>query len=181
MVLDAHDELLTKIPDLLLVLVPRHPERFPAVRDLLERRKLDFVARTDEVPCERSTTVFLGDTMGEVTLFYAASDVAFVGGSLVPIGGHNLLEPAAVGVPIVTGPHVFNAQEIADHLVQANACRIVASAAELAPAVGELLTNPAAAERQVVNGRTILENNRGALARLMGLIEPLLVRAGHGH
>lgn len=179
MVLDAHDELLTQFPDLLLVLVPRHPERFPAVRDLLERRKLNVVARTDEIPCERSTSVFLGDTMGEVTLFYAASDVAFVGGSLVPIGGHNLLEPAAVGVPIVTGPHAFNAQEIADHLVAADACKVVASAAELARAVGELFTNPAAAKRQVVNGRTILENNRGALQRLLGLIEPLMAPPGN--
>ena len=178
LVLDAHEALLQDMPDLLLVLVPRHPERFAAVRDLLDRRQLPFVARTDEVACDAGTTVFLGDTMGEVTLFYSASDVAFVGGSLVPIGGHNLLEPAAVGVPIVTGPHVFNAQEIADHLVSAGACSIVATASELAPAVLALFQDPALAQQQVVNGRTILENNRGALARLMGLIEPLLTPAG---
>lgn len=176
-VLDAHEALLEHIPDLLLILVPRHPERFPVVRDLLVKRELAFVARTDEVPCERGIQVFLGDTMGEVTLFYAASDVAFVGGSLVPIGGHNLLEPAAVGVPIVTGPHVFNAQEIADHLVAAKACRIAKDASDLAPSVRELFSNPALAEQQVVNGRTILASNRGALARLMGLIEPLIAPA----
>ena len=178
LVLDAHEALLRDMPNLLLVLVPRHPERFPAVRDLLARRQLPYVTRTDETACDAETKVFLGDTMGEVTLFYSASDVAFVGGSLVPIGGHNLLEPAAVGVPIVTGPHVFNAQEIADHLVAAGACTIAPTASELAPAVRELFADPVLAEQQVASGRTILESNRGALARLMGLIEPLVKPTG---
>lgn len=177
LVLDAHEEMRRTLPDLLLLLVPRHPERFAVVRDMLQRRKMSYVARTDEAACNSDTTVFLGDTMGEVTLFYSASDIAFVGGSLVPVGGHNLLEPAAVGVPIVTGPHVFNAQEIADNFVAADACRIVETASELAPAISELFSKPAVAEQLVVNGRAILESNRGALARLMGLIEPLVAPA----
>ena len=177
MVLDAHEELLRRIPDLLLVLVPRHPERFPLVRDLIEKRQLRYVTRTQGTASRPGTQVFFGDTMGEVTLFYSASDVAFVGGSLVPVGGHNLLEPAAVGVPVITGPHVFNAQEIADHFVAANACRIVEGPSDLARAVGELLAKPSLAKELVANARTILEQNRGALARLMGLIEPLIAPA----
>jgi 3-deoxy-D-manno-octulosonic-acid transferase len=109
-----------------------------------------------------------------LTLFYAASDVAFVAGSLVPIGGHNLLEPAALGLPLLSGPHVFNAQEIADMFVARNACRLVHDSAELAAAVDELLSDPETASRLGEAGREILERNRGSLDRLMGMIEPLL-------
>ena len=112
--------------------------------------------------------------MGELPLFYAASDVAFVGGSLVKIGGHNLLEPAALGLPIVSGPHVFNAQEIADMFADLGACRIVDSPAELANAISELLGNKTLAAELGSQGRELLKQNRGALARLLGLLEPLL-------
>ena len=122
-----------------------------------------------------STKVFLVDTMGEVPLFYAASDIAFVGGSLVPIGGHNLLEPAAQGVPIVTGPHLFNAQEIAEEFIELGACRVVADGDELATTVTYLLDNPAAASEMGGNGLSVLEQNRGSLQRLLVLLEPLLV------
>jgi 3-deoxy-D-manno-octulosonic-acid transferase len=120
-VLEAHRSLLEKHPALLLVLVPRHPERFGGVRELIERWGFGVVSRTEQRPCDASTDVFLVDTMGEVPLFFAASDVAFVGGSLVPIGGHNLLEPAAQGLPIIIGPHVFNAQEIAESFISLGA------------------------------------------------------------
>ncbi|MDH3748573.1 MAG: lipid IV(A) 3-deoxy-D-manno-octulosonic acid transferase [Gammaproteobacteria bacterium] len=173
-VLDTHDELMSDFPDLLLILVPRHPERFQIVRELLEKRETKFTARTDERACEPDIRVFLGDTMGEVMLFCAASDIAFVGGSLVPIGGHNLLEPAAVSLPIITGPHVFNAQDIADRFVAEQACRMVADPHELESTIRELLQNPVVAQTLGKNGRQILEKNRGALTRLMGLIEPLV-------
>ncbi len=173
-VLDVHERLRAVIPDLLLILVPRHPERFAAVRELLSKRRISFVARTDERDCDAATSVFLGDTMGEVTLFYAASDVAFVGGSLVPVGGHNLLEPVAIGVPIVMGPHVFNAQEIAERFIADNACRCVGDPDALYAAVQELLTDKDVARRLADSGRRILLDNRGALAELMALIEPLV-------
>jgi 3-deoxy-D-manno-octulosonic-acid transferase len=112
--------------------------------------------------------------MGELTLFYAASDVAFVGGSLVPIGGHNLLEPAALGLPLVSGVHVFNAQEIADMFVEKGACKLVQDSAELAAEIGRLLSDAQEAARQGDAGRAILERNRGALARLLAMIEPLV-------
>ncbi len=173
-VLDAHRTLLQAHPNLLLVLIPRHPERFSGVRDLIEKREFNVIARTANQACQPATEVFLVDTMGEVPLFYAASDVAFVGGSLVPIGGHNLLEPAAQGLPIVTGPHLFNAQEIADSFVDLGASRIVADEIELATTVASLIENPEEAERLGRNGLAVLEQSRGALERLLVLLEPLL-------
>ena len=174
LVLEAHRILLEQRPDLLRVLVPRHPQRFQGVRELAERHRMRVVARTDGVPCTATTQVFLGDTMGELTLFYAAADVAFVGGSLVPVGGHNLLEPAALGLPLLSGPYVFNAQEIADMFVARQACRIVNDSQELASEVDRLLSDDATASRLGDAGRDILERNRGALARLLAMIEPLV-------
>jgi 3-deoxy-D-manno-octulosonic-acid transferase len=173
-VLSAHRQLLSKYPDLLLVLVPRHPQRFSAVSDMIDRARLEKVARTEGRPCIASTQVYLGDTMGEVPLFYAASDIGFVGGSLVPIGGHNLLEPAALGLPVISGPYIYNAQDIADMFVALGACHIVNDAAELASAVDELLENPDDAAKRGNNGLEIVQRNRGALKRLLKLLEPLI-------
>ena len=172
-VLDVHRDLLVRHPDLVLVLVPRHPERFPAVRDLARKRGFRLVARTDGRP-SGDASVFLLDTMGEVPLFYAASDVAFVAGSLVPIGGHNLLEPAVLGAPIVAGPHNFNGQDIADLFVDRGACRVVAGPEELVETVSELLSDPDKAARLGQAGQQVLDENRGALERLLVLLEPLL-------
>ena len=177
-VLEAHRRLKEAYPDLLLVLVPRHPERFSQVRDLIKRFGFSSVARTEKRRCTAATEVFLGDTMGEVPLFYAASDIAFVGGSLVPIGGHNLLEPAALGLPVITGPHVFNAQEIADMFLDLGACHLVRNAPELADAVGELLANPREAAAQGSKGKDIVQRNRGSLRRLLDLLGPLISENG---
>jgi len=155
------------------VLVPRHPERFAAVRELVEKRDMSVISRTERRPAG-DAAVFLCDTMGEVPLFYAASDVAFVAGSLVPIGGHNLLEPAALGVPVITGPHNFNSQDIADLFESLGACRIVSGTDELGEVVSELLTDSDEAERLGRAGQQVLEDNRGALERLLVLLEPLL-------
>jgi 3-deoxy-D-manno-octulosonic-acid transferase len=173
-VLSAHRTLLESYPDLLLVLVPRHPERFAAVADMIDKAGFETVARTEEQPCPAEASVFLGDTMGEVPLFYAASDIAFVGGSLVPIGGHNLLEPAALGLPLISGPHVYNAQDISDMFIDLGACRIVNDAAQLVVAVDNLLANPDEASTQGGKGLSIVQRNRGALARLLTLLEPLI-------
>lgn len=174
LVLQAHRQLLAKHPNLLLILVPRHPQRFPAVRSLIEKSEFEYVARTSGDACKASTSVYFGDTMGEVTLFYAASDIAFVAGSLTPIGGHNMLEPAALGVPVLTGPYVFNAQEIADRFVAEEACRMVQDTDGLVAEVDRLLRHPNEARALGENGRQILEKNRGALLRLLRLIEPLI-------
>ena len=173
LVLDVHEALRARHDDLLLVLVPRHPERFATVRELVRQRGFKVVSRT-EGRAAGDAAVFLGDTMGEVPLFYAASDVAFVAGSLVPIGGHNLLEPAALGVPVVTGPHNFNAQDIADLFISMGACRRVDDADGLVETIDELLANPDEAARIGRAGQRVLEENRGALRHLMVLLEPLL-------
>ena len=173
-VLEAHRALLKTHPNLLLVLVPRHPERFSGVRELVEKSSFSVVSRTDNQPATSSTEVFLVDTMGEVPLFFAASDISFVGGSLVPIGGHNLLEPAVQGLPIVTGPHLFNAEEIAESFIERGACRVVADGSELAVAVAALLDDPDVAAKMGEKGLTVLEQSRGSLQRLLVLLEPLL-------
>lgn len=178
LVLEAHQKIRQRFPDALLVLVPRHPERFDTVRQLLQKQELQFVSRTDEVPVPGPIGVFLGDTMGEVPLFYSASDVAFVGGSLVPIGGHNLLEPAALGLPVIAGPHLFNTQEIADMFVRVGALIRVEDESGLAQAVIELLEDEARAEVLGESGRNIVLNNRGALERLLHLLEPLMAGVG---
>ncbi len=118
--------------------------------------------------------VLLLDSLGELLDFYAAADVAFVGGSLVPIGGHNLLEPAALGIPILTGPHNSNSEEIARLLIARGAAEVVGDGAQLGARVGALLADPAARERMGAAGRDSVESNRGALEKLLALIEPLL-------
>jgi 3-deoxy-D-manno-octulosonic-acid transferase len=173
-VLEAHVQVRKQFPDALLVLVPRHPERFAAVRSLLHRQGLNFVARTDGVPCTSETEVYLGDTMGDVPLFYAAANVAFVGGSLVPIGGHNLLEPAALGLPVVTGPHLFHTQDIAGKFEKVGASIAVNDAAQLGAAVTDLFADEAKATDIGNRGRDIVQQNKGALDRLLDLLEPLL-------
>lgn len=179
-VLSAHRQLLEEIPEALLILVPRHPERFGTVRSLLRKEEIEFVSRTDESACPNDIAVFLGDTMGDLPMFYAASDIAFVGGTLVPIGGHNLLEPAALGLPVVTGPHLFNTQDIADMFSELGAFVQVRDAAELAAALKRLFHDSNAAEKMASKGRTILADNRGALQRLLDLMEPLMSKVRKG-
>jgi 3-deoxy-D-manno-octulosonic-acid transferase len=158
----------------LLVLVPRHPNRFDAVATHLRRRGIRFVARSSEEPVRNDTEVLLVDTVGQLLTFYGAADVAFVGGSLVPIGGHNLLEPAALRLPILTGPHNFNSEDIAKLLLEVGAQQIVHDAQELGAQVSLLLSEPAERDRRGGLGRRALDENRGALKRLLDLIDPLL-------
>ncbi|MGB5347502.1 MAG: lipid IV(A) 3-deoxy-D-manno-octulosonic acid transferase [Woeseia sp.] len=178
-VLDAHAKICEQFPAALLVLVPRHPPRFNTVAALLEKRGVKFVSRTSGATPTAATSAFLVDTMGELPLFYAASDVALVGGTLEPIGGHNLLEPAGLGVPVVTGPHLFNTQQIADMFAEVGASTLVNNSDELAAAVIALLEHPDQAAAQGALGRAIVARNRGALKRLLVLLEPLVSDAAH--
>jgi 3-deoxy-D-manno-octulosonic-acid transferase len=177
-VLGAHAALERAVRGALLVLVPRHPQRFEGVAALLERRGLVFDRRGRSDTVRPEAQVLLLDTMGELTAFYAASDVAFVGGSLVPVGGHNLLEPAALGVPVITGPHTQNGPEIARLLIEAGGALEAADGVALAAAAGRLLADPALRERMGESARSFVEAHRGSLARLLALIEPLLAAEG---
>lgn len=170
LILDVFRQVRKKIRECLLVLVPRHPERFNDVAELCRYRGYNTVLRSEHVPCSPATNVFVGDSMGELTLFYAASDVAFVGGSLVHTGGHNMLEPAALGIPVVTGPNVFNFTEISELLVEAGACRRVESTAELEVTVIDWLLDANERHRVGERGRETIEKNRGALDKVLAII-----------
>jgi len=177
-VLSAHRVVRESVPNALLVLVPRHPERFAQVAALVAREGFTLERRSDRAPCGEETAVYLGDTMGELPVFLAAADAAFIGGSLVPTGGHNLLESAAAGVPAATGPHVFNFTAIVDLLVAADAAVVVGDPAELASLMARWLTDAAERARIGENGRRVVEQNRGALNRLIDLIEARLAAPG---
>lgn len=176
--LAAHAQLKKQFPNLLLVLVPRHPERFDAVARLCERRGFTAARRraTTGVVLPPAVDVLVGDTLGELQLFYAACDVAFVGGSLVPAGGHNLLEAAAVGVPAVFGLGMVNIEEIAQEAVARGAATQIAHGGQLAEAVGNYLADPARRQAAGAAGKKLIEENRGALARTLALIEQALAR-----
>ncbi len=171
-VLEAHRRLLEQQPRALLILAPRHPQRFDAAAASVTAQGLSCIRRSVEPP-QHDPQVLLLDTLGELADFYAAADVAFVGGSLVPIGGHNLLEPAALGVPVLSGPEQFASPELARVLREQGALTIVHDAAELAAALGGLLADPQARAAQGAAGRAAIEANRGALERLLGLIDRL--------
>jgi len=170
----AHRQIRARYSQALLVLVPRHPPRFEEVAASLAAQGVNYVSRSSGAGTSGDTEVFLVDTLGELLSFYAAADVAFVGGTLVPIGGHNLLEPAALGLPVLAGPNNFNSADIARMLVECGAVRIVHDAGEVAAAVGELLASPTARTAMGARGRKAVEENRGAVRRLMEFLEPLL-------
>lgn len=166
-VLAAHRHLLASYPDALLILVPRHPERFDAVAHLCQSEGFATVRRSSALPVTAHTSVLLGDTMGELLFLYALADSAFVGGSLVPNGGHNLLEPAALAKPVLSGPHLFNFLEIAAQLRAAGALAEVEDAESLALAVQRLFELPRDAQRMAEAGLEVMRRNQGALQRLL--------------
>ena len=169
-ILDVFVQLKRDFPALLLILAPRHPERFHAVAELCRSRDMRLCCRSDTRKCSASTEVFVLDSMGELLRFYAASDVAFVGGSLVPLGGHNLLEPAALGIPIVTGPHLFNFSDISSKLLTGGALKIGRDAAEVASIVRLWLGDSNARDSAGRCGREIVANNRGATSRVLAML-----------
>ncbi|MCH9674994.1 MAG: lipid IV(A) 3-deoxy-D-manno-octulosonic acid transferase [Gammaproteobacteria bacterium] len=173
-VLDAFSEIQRQHPDALLVLVPRHPERFARVAALCVRRKFAVARRSEADEAPRNVDVFVGDTMGELPIFYAASDVAFVGGSLVPIGGHNMLEPAALGMPVLLGPYLHNFAEIGERLFNEGAAFPVGGADDLAEQVVRFFRDPNLRHSVGERGKCFVAENRGARERVMGLITPHL-------
>ncbi len=171
--IDTVRRLREVAPGTLLVMAPRHPQRFGEAAQALTQSGIDFVRRSGAAGT-LGREVLLLDTLGELLDFYAAADVAFVGGSLVPVGGHNLLEPAALGVPILTGPHTHNGADIAKLLIERGAAHVVSGPAELAAELTALWRDPALRARMGEAGRACVDSNRGALAKLLALIEPLL-------
>lgn len=173
MILAAHKQLRAKNPDALLILVPRHPDRFDAVAKLCEQQ-FTTQRRSQSSSVSKETAVYLGDTMGELLLMYAVADVAFVAGSLVPRGGHNMLEPAALNKPIITGPHIFNFAEIGELFYSANAMLKVSDANELAKQLLYLMSHPEACLEMGERARQVMDANRGALAKQLALLDASL-------
>ena len=173
-VLDAHRRLLGSHPDALLILVPRHPERFNSVFDLCQREGFATVRRSTGANVDAQTSVLLGDTMGELLFLYALADSAFVGGSLMPNGGHNLLEPAALAKPVLSGPHLFNFLDIAAQLREAGALAEVDYAEGLAVEVQRLFELPRDAQRMAEAGLAVMRRNQGALQRLLDSLGRLI-------
>ncbi|WP_277961654.1 lipid IV(A) 3-deoxy-D-manno-octulosonic acid transferase [Pseudomonas sp. RIT-To-2] len=173
-ILDAHRQVLSSHADALLILVPRHPERFNSVFELSVQQGFTSVRRSSGQPVTAQHQVLVGDTMGELLFLYALADSAFVGGSLVPNGGHNLLEPAALAKPVLSGPHLFNFLEIAAMLREANALIEVDDAAALAVAVRQLIELPQDARRRGAAGLAVMHANQGALERLLTALGTLL-------
>ncbi len=173
-ILQAFSLLCHRWPGLLLFLVPRHPERFDKVATLCKQQGFKLVRRSEQRSCVPSTTVFLGDSMGELLLFYAAADLAFVGGSLVPNGGHNVLEPASLGLPVLFGPHMFNFNEASEQLLVEGAALQVSSVERLSIAVDRLLAAPRLRRILGERGRMVVERNKGALRALLEYIDVLI-------
>jgi len=173
-VLDIHQRLSKRWPDLLLLWAPRHPERFQPVIQMAALAKWKPASRTLERWPGHRNAIFVIDTLGELGQFYACADVAFVGGSLAPTGGHNLLEPAAVGVPIVTGPHLHNFTEIARHLREAGALRIGEDAAEVGTLLDTLLADADTRRHMGQAGRALVAAGHGTLQRTLAAIAPIL-------
>ena len=172
-ILAAYKELKLKFPSLLLILVPRHPERFDYMARKIQRRDLVCVRRTEDLPeLSDDIDVYLGDTMGELSLMYACSDVAFVGGSLVPLGGQNILEPCALGVPVVFGPHMFNFPDISKWTIKEGAGRMVENTDDLVEKVSELLANPSLRDEIGGKGMRFIDAHRGALDKNIELLKP---------
>jgi 3-deoxy-D-manno-octulosonic-acid transferase len=171
-VLAAHRLVTQQRPDALLILVPRHPNRFDAVRSWLKTQQVTFVSRSRGEQVTSATSVLLADTLGELMMFYAAADIAFVGGSLIAtIGGHNLLEPAVLERPVLVGPHNFNAPDIAQLMFESGAARQVNSPEQLAQAILELASNPELRARMGRQGSEMVAANRGALERVVAFVE----------
>ncbi len=174
-ILDAHQNLLASHPDALLLLVPRHPERFSSVFELCIEKGFKTERRTSSMgstDCLESYQVYLGDTMGEMLLLLAAADVCFMGGSLVgdKVGGHNLLEPAALGIPLLNGPSYYNFNEIMQLLQENEAVTLCDNSQQITEQLKQLFANAALMCDKGMKARQVVENNRGAIAKTVHAI-----------
>ncbi|MCL4148492.1 UNVERIFIED_CONTAM: hypothetical protein GTU68_027469, partial [Idotea baltica] len=174
-ILHASRQIRAKFPNLLLIIVPRHPERFDRVTALTHKTGFKTLRRTEKLPCSSAIQVLVVDTMGELPLFYAACDVAFVGGSLVPHGGHNILEPAALGRAVLVGSHYFNFNEITRQFIEAKAAIEISNAEDLAETVIRLLEDAEQRAKMGEAGLKLIAASQGASSRLANLIKRHIV------
>jgi 3-deoxy-D-manno-octulosonic-acid transferase len=172
--LEVHEALCERRADALLVLVPRHPQRFEEVARLCAGSELRVARRGRREACGADTQVLLADTLGELNMLYAAADIAFVGGSLVPVGGHNLLEPASLGLPILVGPHLESQRAIAEPLLATGAAIEVVDAQALEEKLEEMFESDVLRRQAGAAARHVIESSRGTLARVLALLSEYL-------
>ena len=174
LLLQVFSKVLSRIPDCLLVIVPRHPERANNIQTLCNRNNFNSICKSREQAYGSTTSIFILDTLGELPAYYSASDVAFVGGSLVPVGGHNLLEPASLGLPIITGPYLFNFSEISQALCNIEVAWIIGDLNGIANKVIELLLDAELRLDAGDKGRKFVQSNIGNANKTLNLISNLL-------
>ncbi|MBJ2145517.1 lipid IV(A) 3-deoxy-D-manno-octulosonic acid transferase [Vibrio sp. IB15] len=164
-VLDAHKQLIKNNPNALLIIVPRHPERFNQVAELAKQHNFNTVTRTSQQPLTSDVEVYIADTMGEMLVLLGGADVCFMGGSLVgdKVGGHNLLEPAALQLPLLNGPSYFNFSEVTDKLLEAHAVTICQNSNEITGQLKELFAQPDLRKDRGLAAYQVVKQNRGAL------------------
>lgn len=172
--LSLYPKLKAIAPSLLLLIVPRHPERFIEVQQLCQKQSLNVVMRSAGLNCGNSTDVYIADTLGELKMLYAAADIAFVGGSLVPVGGHNVLEAAAVNVPVMFGAYMHNFTLIAQGLLNASAALQCPDSLALLNGFKRLYNDTACRHTLTKNAQQFLLNNRGATERIVNLLNRAL-------
>lgn len=163
------------IPHLLTVIVPRHPQRFDDVADMLTQQGIRFQRRSENCPIAPDTQVVLGDSMGEMFAYYAACDLAFIGGSLLPFGGQNLIEACAVGKPVFIGPHTYNFAQASQLAVECGAAVRIQNSADLAQGLQNLLANPGQLTKIGLAGLNFVRNHRGATEQALQHITRFLV------
>ena len=171
-ILNAFNIIQETHPNSLLILVPRHLERFDQVKELLKESELDFVTRSNKSDVTKTTKVLLGDTIGELNFLYSLSNVAFVGGSLIDHGGQNLLEPAAQGLAILSGPSLRNFSDISKQLISNNALDIINNSLELSERFLFLIENKEIALERGQSAYKVFSDNRGALDNIFNKIKP---------
>jgi len=161
-------------PDLLLLIVPRHPQRFDEVAALLDARRLSYCRRSAAAFPTAQTRVWLGDSMGEMPAYFAVADLALIGGTLLPFGGQNLIEAAACGCPVLVGPHTYNFAQATEDAVACGAARRIIDAPEAGGAVHELLDDGSALATMRAAAAQFSQAHRGATARTLALIKEMM-------
>ena len=177
MVSNAHTAVLSQIPDLLTIIVPRHPNRAAQIETVLSQRGHHCVRRSTGVPITRETAIYIADTLGELGLFYRLARIAYIGGSMANQGGHNPLEAAQLGCAIVHGPDMANFQSVADALAAEEGALSVRTAPELAAAVGDMFEDRDLWLRRTEAAANVAETNRGVIDRVFETIGPTVSSA----
>lgn len=174
LVLEAHRSLLQEDPNALLILIPRHPERFHEVASLCQQKNFSFQQRSLHPQPDSSSQVYLGDSMGEMWFYLSMADAVFMGGSFVPVGGHNVLEPAALSKPVLIGPHYFNFDDVTRQLIKAGGCHLVGNPQELTSQLRAMIELPQLCQQMGTAAKKVVMQNQGAIERSLSLMKPWL-------